>query len=201
MDRNLVEFHFGIPVDFRIAANLVIGYSNLKFKQTNINAVYKLNFDVIINDFVRNLFNSQTRMMNPTFEHDLDNPHLDDLSYEMTLSSLQACLLNTLYMDEQTAYTICRHIANGLFELSTWISKEINDLRFIEVVNDFRYIEENNRDIGPVSIPYQDLIKFNLSVSYISDNEIVLVENPPGYDCNAEYGFYQMAEVIYNLPN
>ena len=30
-------------------------------------------------------------MMNPTFEHDLDNPHLDDLSYEMTLSSLQAC--------------------------------------------------------------------------------------------------------------
>lgn len=200
MDRNLVEFHFGIPVDFRIAANLVIGYSNLKFKQTNINAVYKLNFDVIINDFVRNLFNSQTRMMNPTFEHDLDNPHLDDLSYEMTLSSLQACLLNTLYMDEQTAYTICSHIANGLFELSTWISKEINDLRFIEI---------NNRNIGSVSIspngsisiPYQDLIKFNLSVSYISDNEIVLTENPPGYDCNAEYGFYQMAEVIYNLPN
>lgn len=200
MDRNLVEFHFGIPVDFRIAANLVIGYSNLKFKQTNINAVYKLNFDVIINDFIRNLFNSQTRMMNPTFEHYLDNPHLDDLSYEMTLSSLQACLLNTLYMDEQTAYTICRHIANGLFELSTWISKEINDLRFIEI---------NNRNIGSVSIspngsisiPYQDLIKFNLSVSYISDNEIVLTENPPGYDCNAEYGFYQMAEVIYNLPN
>ena len=200
MDRNLVEFHFGIPVDFRIAANLVIGYSNLKFKQTNINAVYKLNFDVIINDFVRNLFNSQTRMMNPTFEHDLDNPHLDDLSYEMTLSSLQACLLNTLYMDEQTAYTICSHIANGLFELSTWISKEINDLRFIEI---------NNRNIGSVSIspngsisiPYQDLINFNLSVSYISDNEIVLTENPPGYDCNAEYGFYQMAEVIYNLPN
>lgn len=200
MDRNLVEFHFGIPVDFRIAANLVIGYSNLKFKQTNINAVYKLNFDVIINDFIRNLFNSQTRMMNPTFEHDLDNPHLDDLSYEMTLSSLQACLLNTLYMDEQTAYTICSHIANGLFELSTWISKEINDLRFIEI---------NNRNIGSVSIspngsisiPYQDLIKFNLSVSYISDNEIVLTENPPGYDCNAEYGFYQMAEVIYNLPN
>lgn len=200
MDRNLVEFHFGIPVDFRIAANLVIGYSNLKFKQTNINAVYKLNFDVIINDFVRNLFNSQTRMMNPTFEYDLDNPHLDDLSYEMTLSSLQACLQNTLYMDEQTAYTICRHIANGLFELSTWISKEINDLRFIEI---------NNRNIGSVSIspngsisiPYQDLIKFNLSVSYISDNEIVLTENPPGYDCNAEYGFYQMAEVIYNLPN
>lgn len=200
MDRNLVEFHFGIPVDFRIAANLVIGCSNLKFKQTNINAVYKLNFDVIINDFIRNLFNSQTRMMNPTFEHDLDNPHLDDLSYEMTLSSLQACLLNTLYMDEQTAYTICRHIANGLFELSTWISKEINDLRFIEI---------NNRNIGSVSIspngsisiPYQDLIKFNLSVSYISDNEIVLTENPPGYDCNAEYGFYQMAEVIYNLPN
>jgi hypothetical protein len=192
MDRNLVEFHFGIPVDFRIAANLVIGYSNLKFKQTNINAVYKLNFDVIINDFIRNLFNSQTRMMNPTFEHDLDNPHLDDLSYEMTLSSLQACLLNTLYMDEQTAYTICRHIANGLFELSTWISKEINDLRFIEI---------NNRNIGSISIPYQDLIKFNLSVSYISDNEIVLTENPPGYDCNAEYGFYQMAEVIYNLPN
>lgn len=141
MERNLVEFHFGIPVDFRIAANLVIGYSNLKFKQTNINAVYKLNFDVIINDFVHNLFNSQTRMMNPTFEHDLDNPHLDDLSYEMTLSSLQACLLNTLYMDEPTAYTICRHVANGLFELSTWISKEINDLRFIEVVNDFRYTE------------------------------------------------------------
>lgn len=192
MERNLVEFHFGIPVDFRIAANLVIGYSNLKFKQTNINAAYKLNFDVIINDFVRNLFNSQTRMMNPTFEHDLDNPHLDDLSYEMTLSSLQACLLNTLYMDEPTAYTICRHVANGLFELSTWISKEINDLRFIE---------ENNRDIDPVSIPYNDLIKFNLSVSYISDDEIVLVENPPGYDCNAEYGFYQMAEVIYNLPN
>lgn len=200
MDRNLVEFHFGIPVDFRIAANLVIGYSNLKFKQTNINAVYKLNFDVIINDFIRNLFNSQTRMMNPTFEHDLDNPHLDDLSYEMTLSSLQACLLNTLYMDEETAYTICRHIANGLFELSTWISKEINDLRFIEI---------NNRNIGSVSIspngsisiPYQDLIKFNLSVSYISDNEIVLTENPPGYDCNVEYGFYQMAEVIYNLPN
>lgn len=200
MERNLVEFHFGIPVDFRIAANLVIGYSNLKFKQTNINAAYKLNFDVIINDFIRNLFNSQTRMMNPTFEHDLDNPHLDDLSYEMTLSSLQACLLNTLYMDEQTAYTICRHIANGLFELSTWISKEINDLRFIEI---------NNRNIGSVSIspngsisiPYQDLIKFNLSVSYISDDEIVLVENPPGYDCNAEYGFYQMAEVIYNLPN
>lgn len=200
MDRNLVEFHFGIPVDFRIAANLVIGYSNLKFKQTNINAIYKLNFDVIINDFIRNLFNSQTRMMNPTFEHDLDNPHLDDLSYEMTLSSLQACLLNTLYMDEQTAYTICRHIAIGLFELSTWISKEINDLRFIEI---------NNRNIGSVSIspngsisiPYQDLIKFNLSVSYISDNEIVLTENPPGYDCNAEYGFYQMAEVIYNLPN
>lgn len=200
MDRNLVEFHFGIPVDFRIAANLVIGYSNLKFKQTNINAIYKLNFDVIINDFIRNLFNSQTRMMNPTFEHDLDNPHLDDLSYEMTLSSLQACLLNTLYMDEQTAYTICRHIANGLFELSTWISKEINDLRFIEI---------NNRNIGSVSIspngsisiPYQDLIKFNLSVSYISDNKIVLTENPPGYDCNAEYGFYQMAEVIYNLPN
>lgn len=200
MDRNLVEFHFGIPVDFRIAANLVIGYSNLKFKQTNINAIYKLNFDVIINDFIRNLFNSQTRMMNPTFEHDLDNPHLDDLSYEMTLSSLQACLLNTLYMDEQTAYTICSHIANGLFELSTWISKEINDLRFIEI---------NNRNIGSVSIspngsisiPYQDLIKFNLSVSYISDNEIVLTENPPGYDCNAEYGFYQMAEVIYNLPN
>lgn len=192
MERNLVEFHFGIPVDFRIAANLVIGYSNLKFKQTNINAAYKLNFDVIINDFVRNLFNSQTRMMNPTFEHDLDNPHLDDLSYEMTLSSLQACLLNTLYMDEQTAYTICRHIANGLFELSTWISKEINDLRFIEI---------NNRNIGSISIPYQDLIKFNLSVSYISDNEIVLTENPPGYDCNAEYGFYQMAEVIYNLPN
>lgn len=188
MDRNLVEFHFGIPVDFRIAANLVIGYSNLKFKQTNINAIYKLNFDVIINDFIRNLFNSQTRMMNPTFEHDLDNPHLDDLSYEMTLSSLQACLLNTLYMDEQTAYTICRHIANGLFELSTWVSKEINDLRFIEI---------NNRNIGSVSIspngsisiPYQDLIKFNLSVSYISDNEIVLTENPPGYDCNAEYGF------------
>ena len=200
MDRNLVEFHFGIPVDFRIAANLVIGYSNLKFKQTNINAVYKLNFDVIINDFIRNLFNSQTRMMNPTFEHDLDNPHLDDLSYEMTLSSLQACLLNTLYMDEQTAYTICSHIANGLFELSTWIYKEINDLRFIEI---------NNRNIGSVSIspngsisiPYQDLIKFNLSVSYISDDEIVLTENPPGYDCNAEYGFYQMAEVIYNLPN
>lgn len=200
MDRNLVEFHFGIPVDFRIAANLVIGYSNLKFKQTNINAVYKLNFDVIINDFIRNLFNSQTRMMNPTFEHDLDNPHLDDLSYEMTLSSLQACLLNTLYMDEQTAYTICRHIANGLFELSTWVSKEINDLRFIEI---------NNRNIGSVSIspngsisiPYQDLIKFNLSVSYINDDEIVLCENPPGYDCNAEYGFYQMAEVIYNLPN
>nr|DAV76026.1 MAG TPA: hypothetical protein [Caudoviricetes sp.] len=200
MDRNLVEFHFGIPVDFRIAANLVIGYSNLKFKQTNINAVYKLNFDVIINDFVRNLFNSQTRMMNPTFEHDLDNPHLDDLSYEMTLSSLQACLLNTLYMDEETAYTICSHIANGLFELSTWISKEINDLRFIEI---------NNRNIGSVSIspngsisiPYQDLIKFNLSVSYISDDEIVLTENPPGYDCNSEYGFYQMAEVIYNLPN
>ena len=200
MDRNLVEFHFGIPVDFRIAANLVIGYSNLKFKQTNINAIYKLNFDVIINDFIRNLFNSQTRMMNPTFEHDLDNPHLDDLSYEMTLSSLQACLLNTLYMDEQTAYTICRHIANGLFELSTWISKEINDLRFIEI---------NNRNIGSVSIspngsisiPYQDLIKFNLSVSYISDNKIVLTENPPGYDCNTEYGFYQMAEVIYNLPN
>lgn len=199
MERNLVEFHFGIPVDFRIAANLVIGYSNLKFKQTNINAAYKLNFDVIINDFVRNLFNSQTRMMNPTFEHDLDNPHLDDLSYEMTLSSLQACLLNTLYMDEQTAYTICRHIANGLFELSTWVSKEINDLRFIEI---------NNRNIGSVSIspngsisiPYQDLIKFNLSVSYISDNEIVLTENPPGYDCNAEYGFYQMAEIIYNLP-
>ena len=138
--------------------------------------------------------------MSPTFEHDLDNPHLDDLSYEMTLSSLQACLLNTLYMDEQTAYTICRHIANGLFELSTWVSKEINDLRFIEI---------NNRNIGSVSIspngsisiPYQDLIKFNLSVSYISDNEIVLTENPPGYDCNAEYGFYQMAEVIYNLPN
>ena len=200
MDRNLVEFHFGIPVDFRIAANLVIGYSNLKFKQTNINAVYKINFDVIINDFIRNLFNSQTRMMNPTFEHDLDNPHLNDLSYEMTLSSLQACLLNTLYMDEQTAYTICSHIANGLFELSTWISKEINDLRFIEI---------NNRNIGSVSIspngsisiPYQDLIKFNLSVSYISDDEIVLTENPPGYDCNAEYGFYQMAEVIYNLPN
>lgn len=201
MERNLVEFHFGIPVDFRIAVNLVIGYSNLKVKQTNINAAYKLNFDVIINDFVRNLFNSQTRMMNPTFEHDLDNPHLDDLSYEMTLSSLQACLLNTLYMDEPIAYTICRHVANGLFELSTWISKEINDLRFIEVVNDFRYIEENNRDIDPVSIPYNDLIKFNLSVSYISDDEIVLVENPPGYDCNAEYGFYQMAEVIYNLPN
>nr|DAO94360.1 MAG TPA: hypothetical protein [Caudoviricetes sp.] len=190
MERNLVEFHFGIPVDFRIAANLVIGYSNLKFKQTNINAVYKLNFDVIINDFVRNLFNSQTRMMNPTFEHDLDNPHLDDLSYEMTLSSLQACLLNTLYMDEPTAYTICRHVANGLFELSTWISKEINDLRFINVDN-----------TNSVSIPYNDLIKFNLSVSYISDDEIVLVENPPGYDCNAEYGFYQMAEVIYNLPN
>lgn len=191
MDRNLVEFHFGIPVDFRIAANLVIGYSNLKFKQTNINAVYKLNFDVIINDFVRNLFNSQTRMMDPTFEHDLDNPHLDDLSYEMTLSSLQACLLNTLYMDEQTAYTICRHIANGLFELSTWISKEINDIRFIEV----------NSTNNSISAPYQDLIKFNLSVSYISDDEIVLTENPPGYDCNAEYGFYQMAEVIYNLPN
>lgn len=199
MERNLVEFHFGIPVDFRIAANLVIGYSNLKFKQTNINAIYKLNFDVIINDFIRNLFNSQTRMMNPTFEHDLDNPHLDDLSYEMTLSSLQACLLNTLYMDEQTAYTICRHIANGLFELSTWISKEINDLRFIEI---------NNRNIGSVSIspngsisiPYQDLIKFNLSVSYIGDDEIVLTENPPGYDCNAEYGFHQMAEIIYNLP-
>ena len=190
MERSLVEFHFGIPVDFRIAANLVIGYSNLKFKQTNINAAYKLNFDVIINDFVRNLFNSQTRMMNPTFEHDLDNPHLDDLSYEMTLSSLQACLLNTLYMDEPTAYTICRHVANGLFELSTWISKEINDLRFINVDN-----------TNSVSIPYQDLIKFNLSVSYISDDEIVLVENPPGYDCNAEYGFYQMAEVIYNLPN
>ena len=190
MDRNLVEFHFGIPVDFRIAANLVIGYSNIKFKQTNINAVYKLNFDVIINDFVRNLFNSQTRMMNPTFEHDLDNPHLDDLSYEMTLSSLQACLLNTLYMDEPTAYTISRHVANGLFELSTWISKEINDLRFINVDN-----------TNSVSIPYNDLIKFNLSVSYISDDEIVLVENPPGYDCNAEYGFYQMAEVIYNLPN
>lgn len=195
MERNLVEFHFGIPVDFRIAANLVIGYSNLKVKQTNINAAYKLNFDVIINDFVRNLFNSQTRMMNPTFEYDLDNPHLDDLPYEMTLSSLQACLMNTLYMDEQTAYTICRHIANGLFELSTWISKEINDLRFIEV---------NNRNINPngsISIPYNDLIKFNLSVSYISDDEIVLTENPPGYDCNAEYGFYQMAEVIYNLPN
>lgn len=191
MDRNLVEFHFGIPVDFRIAANLVIGYSNLKFKQTNINAIYKLNFDVIINDFIRNLFNSQTRMMNPTFEHDLDNPHLDDLSYEMTLSSLQACLLNTLYMDEQTAYTICRHIANGLFELSTWISKEINDIRFIEV----------NSTNNSISAPYQDLIKFNLSVSYISDDEIVLTENPPGYDCNAEYGFYQMAEVIYNLPN
>lgn len=199
MERNLIEFHFGIPVDFRIAANLVIGYSNLKVKQTNINAIYKLNFDVIINDFVRNLFNSQTRMMNPTFEYDLDNPHLDDLPYEMTLSSLQACLMNTLYMDEQTAYTICRHIANGLFELSTWISKEINDLRFIEI---------NNRSIGSVStpyssisIPYNDLIKFNLSVSYISDDEIVLTENPPGYDCNAEYGFYQMAEVIYNLPN
>ena len=199
MERNLVEFHFGIPVDFRIAANLVIGYSNLKVKQTNIAAIYKLNFDVIINDFVRNLFNSQTRMMNPTFEYDLDNPHLDDLPYEMTLSSLQACLLNTLYMDEQTAYTICRHIANGLFELSTWISKEINDLRFIEI---------NNRSSGSVStpyhsisIPYNDLIKFNLSVSYISDDEIVLTENPPGYDCNAEYGFYQMAEVIYNLPN
>lgn len=191
MDRNLVEFHFGIPVDFRIAANLVIGYSNLKFKQTNINAIYKLNFDVIINDFVRNLFNSQTRMMNPTFEHDLDNPHLDDLSYEMTLSSLQACLLNTLYMDEQTAYTICSHIANGLFELSTWISKEINDIRFIEV----------NSTNNSISAPYQDLIKFNLSVSYISDDEIVLTENPPGYDCNSEYGFYQMAEVIYNLPN
>lgn len=200
MDRNLVEFHFGVPVDFRIAANLIFGYGNLKFKQTNIPSLYKLNFDVIVNDFLRNLFNSQTRMMNPTFEHDLDNPHLDDLSYEMTLSSLQACLLNTLYVDEQTAYTICRHVANGLFELSTWISKEINDLRFIEVVNDFRYIEVNNRDIGPVSIPYQDLIKFNLSVSYINDDEIVLCENPPGYDCNAEYGFYQMAEIIYNLP-
>lgn len=200
MERNLVEFHFGIPVDFRIAANLVIGYSNLKVKQTNINAVYKLNFDVIINDFVRNLFNSQTRMMNPTFECDLDNPHLDDLPYEMTLSSLQACLMNTLYMDEQTAYTICRHIANGLFELSTWISKEINDLRFIEINNrstDSVSISPN----GSISIPYNDLIKFNLSVSYISDDEIVLTENPPGYDCNAEYGFYQMAEVIYNLPN
>ena len=200
MERNLVEFHFGIPVDFRIAANLVIGYSNLKVKQTNINAVYKLNFDVIINDFVRNLFNSQTRMMNPTFEYDLDNPHLDDLPYEMTLSSLQACLMNTLYMDEQTAYTICRHIANGLFELSTWISKEINDLRFIEINNrstDSVSISPN----GSISIPYNDLIKFNLSVSYISDDEIVLTENPPGYDCNAEYGFYQMAEVIYNLPN
>lgn len=200
MERNLVEFHFGIPVDFRIAANLVIGYSNLKVKQTNINAVYKLNFDVIINDFIRNLFNSQTRMMNPTFEYDLDNPHLDDLPYEMTLSSLQACLLNTLYMDEQTAYTICRHIANGLFELSTWISKEINDLRFIEINNrstDSVSISPN----GSISIPYNDLIKFNLSVSYISDDEIVLTENPPGYDCNAEYGFYQMAEVIYNLPN
>lgn len=200
MDRNLVEFHFGIPVDFRIAANLVIGYSNLKVKQTNINAVYKLNFDVIINDFVRNLFNSQARMMNPTFEYDLDNPHLDDLPYEMTLSSLQACLQNTLYMDEQTAYTICRHIANGLFELSTWISKEINDLRFIEINNrstDSVSISPN----GSISIPYNDLIKFNLSVSYISDDEIVLTENPPGYDCNAEYGFYQMAEVIYNLPN
>lgn len=198
MERNLVEFHFSIPVDFRIAANLVIGYSNLKVKQTNINAAYKLNFDVIINDFVRNLFNSQTRMMNPTFEYDLDNPHLDDLPYEMTLSSLQACLLNTLYMDEQTAYIICRHVANGLFELSTWISKEINDLRFIEINNRSSVSISPN---GSVSIPYNDLIKFNLSVSYISDDEIVLTENPPGYDCNAEYGFYQMAEVIYNLPN
>ena len=188
MDRNLVEFHFGVPVDFRIAANLIFGYGNLKFKQTNIPSLYKLNFDVIVNDFLRNLFNSQTRMMNPTFEHDLDNPHLDDLSYEMTLSSLQACLLNTLYVDEQTAYAICRHVANGLFELSTWISKEINDLRFIDVGN------------NTTSIPYQDLIKFNLSVSYINDDEIVLCENPPGYDCNAEYGFYQMAEIIYNLP-
>lgn len=199
MERNLVEFHFGIPVDFRIAANLIIGYSNLKVKQTNINAVYKLNFDVIINDFVRNLFNSQTRMMNPTFEYDLDNPHLDDLPYEMTLSSLQACLMNTLYMDEQTAYTICRHIANGLFELSIWISKEINDLRFIEVNN--RSTDSVSTPYSSISIPYNDLIKFNLSVSYISDDEIVLTENPPGYDCNAEYGFYQMAEVIYNLPN
>lgn len=188
MERDLVEFHFGIPVDFRIAANLIFGYGNLKFKQTNISSLYKLNFDVIINDFIRNLFNSQTGLLNPTFEHDLDNPHLDDLPYELTLSSLQSCLLNTLYMDEQTAYTICRHVANGLFELSTWISKEINDLRFISVDN------------NTTSIPYHDLIKFNLSVSYINDDELVLCENPPGYDCNAEYGFHQMAEIIYNLP-
>lgn len=188
MERNLVEFHFGIPVDFRIAANLIFGYGNLKFKQTNIPSLYKLNFDVIINDFIRNLFNSQTGLLNPTFEHDLDNPHLDDLPYELTLSSLQSCLLNTLYMDEQTTYTICRHVANGLFELSTWISKEINDLRFINVDN------------NTTSIPYHDLIKFNLSVSYINDDELVLCENPPGYDCNAEYGFHQMAEIIYNLP-
>lgn len=183
MDRPLINIEISTPVDFAIVDNLLIGYSKNIQARTGKSTLYKINYFEVINDFLRNLFNLQNGVL---FDNNVDThkqrPHLSNLPYELTLSTLESKLTNEAAIDSDLAYAICYHFGLGLNAITSILYGEYSRLII-------------NPDDG-----YCDFNGFNTRLDFFNNGIMRFVENPIGFEFN-EFSPEPWINIFYEEQN
>lgn len=176
MDRELVRLIVPLPYVYEQIEVAMRAYSLHYRTQYGRDVSYHINYIEVINDFLSHLFNAQTESW---YVGNLEKgkEHVSDLPYELTLSTLQAHMLNRAYMEEDFVSEVCGLMATMLAELALTLNQKFHEIAF------------------DTKGGFADYSGFNLRAVLLDNGEVVFDENPPGYS-DTFYSFRDWVEVV-----